>query len=495
MYKPLLILRYLRRKLAPLFAAMAVTLCTAMVIIVISVMGGFLELMRDATQRLTGQVTVRADLTGFPGYEELMADIEARPEVAAATSIIRAYGLVNLHNRVMTVEVMGIDGQGLDAVTGYRETLYWTNKHLLEELEASLPSWDEMDQRERAYYESQKQLHEKINLRDLGIAFTPPRLWNAPPDAPQTLPGIVPGIEVSPYNYRDDLGQYDIANSSLNTELTLTVLPLTQRGTVMEPSVRRMMVANEFKSGLYEVDANRVFVPLALLQKMLRMDPSPRVNFETGEPTGEMEPGRVTEIMIRGQGGVALESLYETVMDAVRAFENEHPGYPPLSVQTWQQRHAMLLGAVEKEKFLLTILFAIISLVAVAMIGVIFYMIVLEKTHDIGVLRAIGASRGGVMTIFLGYGLAIGCLGAVMGLGLAAAVVYNINEIQELLTEYFHFTMWDRKQYYFDKVPSQLDAMEVAVILAAAVLSSVLGSLLPAYLAGRLNPVESLRYE
>lgn len=491
MYKLLLILKYLRRKLAPLFAAMAVMLCTAMVIIVISVMGGFLELMRHAAQRLTGQVTISADMSGFPNYQDLLEELDQLPEVQAATSVIRAYGLVNLYNRVFTVEVLGVDPKGLDEVADYRSTLYWTSKHLIDDLNRHSRSLGEMTQRERAFYESRVEKAHRIDLRELGMTFKSPS-WSI--DSP-SLPGIVLGIEVNPYNQRNSDGQYPIGTSSLGSELTLTVMPLTRRGTVMEPSVRRVVVANEFKSGLYEVDANRVYVPFDLLQKMLKMDVAQLADPETGLLTGQTQPARTGEIMIRGKENVALKQLYKAVSSAVNQFEAAHPNTGRLWVQTWQQRHATLLGAVEKEKLLLTFLFAVISVVAVAMIGVIFYMIVLEKTRDIGVLRAIGASRYGIMSIFLGYGLAIGCVGSAAGLALAATVVYRINEIQDFLTEHFNFTMWDPTIYYFDQVPSQLDATEAAVIVCVAIFSSVLGSLLPAYLAGRQDPVESLRYE
>ncbi len=491
MYKLLLILKYLRRKLAPLFAASAVALCTAMVIIVISVMGGFLQMMRESAQRLTGQVTVSSDLWGFPHYEDLLDELKKVPQIDAATALIRAYGLINLYNNVITIEAVGIHPDSLNTVTGYRETLYWTSQHLLDDIEQSMPPAELRNQREQALYESRRQRFEQIDLRDLGMTFTPP--VTRPNQQPQ--PGIVLGIEVNPYNRRGHDGQYDIATSSINSELTLTLIPMTQRGTVMEPSVRRMVVANEFKSGLYEIDANRVYAPFDLVQQMLRMDEATQVNPETGEPTGQMEPARTSEIMLRGKPGVPLDELRQAVSDTVDAFTAARPGLPYLRVQTWRDRHATLLGAVEKEKMLLTFLFAVISVVAIAMIGVIFYMIVLEKTRDIGVLRAVGASRGGVMSIFLGYGLAVGCIGAGVGLALAASVVYNINKIQDFLTQRFNFTMWDPTIYYFDKVPSQFDTTEVTVIVVVAILSSVLGALLPAYLAGRLNPVESLRYE
>ena len=491
MYKLLLIFKYLQRKLAPLFAAMAVTLCTAMVIIVISVMGGFLDLMRQAAQRLTGQVTVTADLWGYPHYDKLLDEINELPQVAAAAAIVRAYGLVNLNNRVMTVEVVGIDPTSLDAVTGYKDTLYWTSQHILDDLERAFPSSQQATPRQRAFYESRRNFFEKTQLKDAAMTFTSPTQKGDPSSGP----GVVLGIEVSPYSQRDKHGKYNLHTSSLDVQLTLTVLPLTRRGTAMEPSVRRVVVVNEFKSGLYEIDANRVYVPFKLLQKMLRMNQTQQADPETGQPTGHNEPARASEIMIRGKPGVDLTQLAHAVSEKVNQFQTQFIDLPPLWVQTWKDRHATLLGAVEKEKLLLTFLFGLISIVAVTMIGVIFYMIVLEKTRDIGVIRAVGGSRTGVMTIFLGYGLAIGCVGAGLGSALAAVVVYRINEIQDLLTKYFNFTMWDPTVYYFDRVPSQFDPWEVAVIVIVAILSSVIGSLMPAYLASRLDPIKSLRYE
>lgn len=491
MYKLLLILKYLGRRLAPLLAAMAVMLCAAMVIIVISVMGGFLQMMRDAAQRLTGQVTVSSQMWGFPHYDELVGQLGSLPQVEAATAVVRTYGLVNLHDHVLTVQVVGIDPAGLDQVTGYRDTIYWTSQRVLEDLNRDLPPPQQQTPRQKAFYESYRQRYEKFELQDLAMSFTLP----GPQPDTVALPGMVLGIEVNPFHQRDGNGQYDLGTSSMNSPLTLTALPLTRRGTVMEPSVRRMIAVNEFKSGLYEIDANRVYVPFALLQAMLKMDATEQADPETGLPTGAMEPARTSEIMIRGAVGVGLEQLAATISRTVEDFQKAHPDLPPLWVMTWEQQHSTLLNAVEGEKFLITFLFAFISLVAVVMIATTFYMIVLEKTRDIGVLRAIGAPRWGIANIFLGYGLMIGTIGVVLGVALAVTIVFNLNTIQDTIEAWSGWRMWNPETYYFDRIPEHVDWLEASMIAAGGVVSSVVGAIIPAYLAARLDPVESLRYE
>lgn len=490
MYKLLLILKYLGRKITPMVAALAVTLCTAMVIIVIGIMGGFLELMRHSAKKLTGEVMIRGGMSGFPHHAAILEGLQTLPQVEGVSAIIRAYGLIKLHGHVSPVEVLGIDSHNLDTVTGHRATLYWSDQHLRERLERQLAP---IASEQRKQFDAQGQALLDLHLHR-SMNFDPPPAWQ-PADSP-ALPGIVLGIEVNPYNTRDEQGQYslDIYNHSLSAEIVLTVLRVDQQGAPSNPAYQLFIVVNEFKSGLYEIDANRVYVPFALLQKMLRMD-AVELFDDDDEPTGQIDPARASEIMIKGKPGVSLEALHAAVRRFTEQFALDHSDMPSLFVETWEQRHKTLLHAVEKEKGLLVFLFGFISLVAVAMIAAIFYMIVLAKTRDIGTLRALGASRRGIAAIFLGYGFAIGAVGSGLGLALAAAIVLNINQIQDMLHDLTGFRMWDPKVYYFDRVPGQLDPIEVTVIIVTAVLSSLLGSLLPALRAARVDPVESLRYE
>jgi len=110
MYKLHLILKYLRKRRIAWVSLIAVTLCTAMVLVVISVMGGWLRMFRESFHGLTGDVIVHGDsLTGFPYYQEMLDKMQQLPDVAAAVPTIETFGLVNIKNLSRRgVQVVGI---------------------------------------------------------------------------------------------------------------------------------------------------------------------------------------------------------------------------------------------------------------------------------------------------------------------------------------------------------------------------------------------------
>jgi lipoprotein-releasing system permease protein len=136
-------------------------------------------------------------------------------------------------------------------------------------------------------------------------------------------------------------------------------------------------------------------------------------------------------------------------------------------------------------------------IIAVAGFGIlaIFYMIVVEKTRDIGILKSLGASGRGVMGIFLAYGLSLGLVGSGMGMAIGLLFVRYINQIADGLAWITGQPVFDPSVYYFYKIPTAVMPETIAWIVGGALLIAVAASVLPALRAARLHPVEALRYE
>ena len=133
MYAPLLANRYLTSRIIPFIAVAAVALCVALVIVVVSVMSGFLEMVRASGKTMTGDVVVTRPITGIPYYQDLIKEIESLPEAAAASPIVETFGLLQMQygtgdggKQIEMVEVWGIDPASLDRVADYSRKLYWS---------------------------------------------------------------------------------------------------------------------------------------------------------------------------------------------------------------------------------------------------------------------------------------------------------------------------------------------------------------------------------
>ena len=164
-------------------------------------------------------------------------------------------------------------------------------------------------------------------------------------------------------------------------------------------------------------------------------------------------------------------------------------------VSTWEQKQGPLLAAVAVEQSILNILLFFIIAVAGFGILAIFSMIVVEKTRDIGVLKALGASTAGVRGIFLGYGLSLGMVGSGVGMTAGLLFVRYINEIEMGLSVLTGRKVFDSSIYYFSAIPTLVQPWTVAWIVGGALGIAVAASVWPAQRAARLRPVQALRFE
>jgi lipoprotein-releasing system permease protein len=246
-------------------------------------------------------------------------------------------------------------------------------------------------------------------------------------------------------------------------------------GSPPEPRHFFATVVDVYKSGMSEYDANLVFCNLEYLQEMRGM-----IDPQSGK-------GAVTTLKIRLKD-------YEDAPEVVRSLQNAFPPHL-FTVRTWEQKQGPLLAAVDIEAAILNVLLFLIIAVAGFGILAIFYMIVVEKTRDIGILKALGASSRGVMSIFLYYGLALGIVGSGVGAVLGLLFVRYINEIEGLLAIIIGRKVFDERIYYFPSIPTQVNAFMVISVACGAIVIAVLASVLPARRASRLHPVQALRYE
>ena len=220
---------------------------------------------------------------------------------------------------------------------------------------------------------------------------------------------------------------------------------------------------------------------------------------------GTFTKPRTSQLLVRLQDGMD-ENAVRAEIEAlwVRFVTGLAEDLPPedaqllgmVGIETWQERQVQFIAAVEKEKVLVTALFGIISLVAIVLIGVIFHMIVLQKTRDIGIIKSLGATRGGVAAIFLMYGAAVGVVGGVLGVISGTVFVHYINEIQDLLAQLNpQLQVWSPDVYTFDRIPNVVKPPAIVGVLIMAVITSTLGAAVPAIKAASVWPVEALRYE
>ena len=263
------------------------------------------------------------------------------------------------------------------------------------------------------------------------------------------LPTIIIGSELS-----KQLGAYpgDILNM-ISPEGKLTPM-----GRV--PNSQKYKVTAVFDSGMYEYDASMVFVSLKEAQAFLGF----------GDRVSGLEV-KVKDVYRSDKVGIKIQN----------ALGN------PYWTKDWKVMNRSLFSALKLEKFAMFVILTMIVLVGALNIISTLVMVVMEKTRDVAILRAMGASAKSIMTIFMVQGLLVGLVGTLAGLASGLGICH-------LLARY-KFISLPSDVYYITTLPVRVEFWDVCLVSLSAVVISFLATIYPSWHASKLNPVEAIRYE
>ncbi|MBN1526712.1 MAG: lipoprotein-releasing ABC transporter permease subunit [Candidatus Omnitrophica bacterium] len=364
---------------------LGVAVGVAALIVVIAVMSGFDNDLKDKIIGTNSHIVVEADY-GMPPAEDMIADIIATPHVKDASFFLTGQALIRKEGNITGIIVKGIVPEREARVTGI------------------------------AGY-----------VKEGSLEFG--------------KDGIVVGSELA---RKLDIGVGDSIS---------VVSPALPKG--MDFTVRGI-----FNSGMYDYDMNLAYIGLAKAQELFGVK------------------GLASGVSVRADDAFNVASVRRSLQMKLGA---------PFAVRTWMDLNKNLLAALKLEKTVMFLILTLIVLVACFNIASTLIMIVLEKTRDIGILKAIGASNGHIMGIFALQGAMIGFLGTAAGTGIGLFLCW--------LLKTYRFISLPKDIYYIDKLPVNLQLHEVMTIIIASLAISLIATLYPSHRASRLDPVEALRYE
>ncbi len=290
----------------------------------------------------------------------------------------------------------------------------------------------------------------KGNLSDLDAASSPKT--ESPP-----MPGIVIGKELA---------------KNLNVFVGDTVNVVSPLGNItpfgMVPKMKRFRVAGVFNTGMFEYDSTLAYIGLHQAQDFLSLGKA------------------VTGIQLK------VDDVYQA--DKIAKAITKDFGYEYYA-RDWMSMNKNILFALKTEKMVMFIILTLIVLVAAFGIASTLFMVVMEKTKDIAILKSMGATGASIMKIFVLEGLIIGIAGTVIGVLSGLLIAHNLEFIVDLVKRVTGFELFSRDIYYLDHFPSQVVPSDVLLISLTAILISFIATLYPAWQGSRLPPAEALRYE
>ena len=457
-YRAFLARKYLFSRSINVLCVIGVGLGVATLIVVIAVMDGFQVQLKSTVRGHLSDLTIYpAGDAGTLDLDRLEAAIrEIDDRVVAIAPQVNDFALASLKNGgsrgQVGVAMAGVDPARHPRVGRFRESLHHVRDGVLEP-----------------------------TVRDLDAPF---RTGNE--DLDRRYPGVIVGRVLAerlglmwrdgpPFAFRDRIIYLTTAAPEADPE---------GGGEEIATVSRMFVVTGLYSSGNYEFDSAFVFVDLNAADELTRRRRDSM------------------EILVKAEAGADLDAIQQNLSRHsaelwAAASSAEHPMAPAAFwIDTWLDQRRHFLTALDNEKGMIAIALFLIVLVAGFMIVAILSMLVLQKTRDIGVIKALGGTTNGVLAIFLFNGFAMGAVGAGCGLGLGLLVAQNVNWVNDhLIRGIFGRDVFPPSIYQFERIPALIEWFWPLIVFGSAVTVAFLAALVPALRAAWKDPVEALRYE
>jgi lipoprotein-releasing system permease protein len=265
----------------------------------------------------------------------------------------------------------------------------------------------------------------------------------------------------SPGNFNQILDELDRIQRSGDKSTDVSALKQMILPTELE-------VTGIFESGRYLYDSEFLLVPLHIGQELYNLG--------------------------GGAHGLALATTDPYLANSVRDELNNSLPQPQFAM-SWIDMNKQIFDAIRMERSVMFFLLMFIILVAAFGIMNTLITVTVQKTREIGVMKALGAQTHQIIGVFVAQGMVVGVFGTLTGLAMGITMVQYRNEVSRFLSSAFHIEIFPASIYQFSEIPAEIVPSDVVLICVSAFAICSLAALIPAWFAARLDPVKALRHE